>query len=82
MGENPTLTRSSQLSRTESDVQRGNELDEAQRMDVSGRNVSECIEPRNTPCRRGRRFSLCRKTISLLRFGKQIETLPGSEAMA
>jgi len=47
VGENPIYVKTSQQRRTKLCIYGGNKINEARGRDVSGRNVSECIEPRN-----------------------------------
>lgn len=71
-GENPVYVKVSLRRRTMFYVWGGDESSRAKTKDVSGRNVSECIEPRNIQHRRGWRFHMCGKQHEGQRNGKLV----------
>lgn len=77
---NPTQTKLSQQSGTELHTCGGNKIREAARKEISDRNASEGIEPRNFPYQRGRRCSYTGRQQKWVRQGENTFSLSGSKS--
>jgi hypothetical protein len=79
-GESPGRAKVSRQPGTESRIANGNGCSEAGRMDVSDRNASEGIEPRNLIRRGSRLFQITGMQHLPARNGESREVPPGSES--